>query len=136
MRRASIDRINARYRGGSAVSPIGVAVRTSTVRGVSPVIGVPTVAPAVISTGPSVIGGPTSVIAGRGGVVGRGTTFTGAPIFGSTVAPVVAHHGGVIRNSTIANTGLRRSVVVAPPVYEVVEHPPVYETVTTPGRVY
>ena len=31
---------------------------------------------------------------------------------------------------------LRRSKIVAPPVYEAVNHPPVIETITTPGKVY
>lgn len=131
MRRASIDRINARYRGGSAISP-AVGVRTSVVRGVSPVapaVGVSHVAPAVIGTGASVIGGPSVVYGGRGAVVGRGASVVGGPIYGSTVAPVIST-GGVIHG------GLRRSTVISPPVYETVNVPPVYETVTTPGRVY
>ena len=137
MRRASIDRINSRYRGGSAISP-AAGVRTSVVRGVSPVghaVGVSHIAPAVIGGGASVIGGPSVVYGGRAPVVGRGTSVVGGPIYGSTVAPVYST-GGVIRNSTIAHGGLRRSAVIAPPVYETVNHPPVYETVTTPGRVY
>lgn len=132
MRRASIDRINARYRGTAAVSPVAHGVRTSVVRGASPVApytGVTTVAPAVF--------GRTSLIGGRGAVVGRGTSVVGAPIIGATYAPSVVT-GGVIRNSTIAagGYGVRGSTVVSAPVYQAVEHPPVYEAVTTPGRVY
>ena len=137
MRRASIDRINNRYRGNSAVSP-ALGVRTSVVRGISPVapvVGVSHVAPAVIGGGASYIAGPSTVYGGRGAVVGRGTSVVGGPVYGSTVAPVYST-GGVIRNSTIAHGGLRRSTVITPPVYESVNVPPVYETITTPGRVY
>jgi hypothetical protein len=147
MRRASIDRINARYRGTAVgVSPpvvSGFAARTSAIRSVSPVAPVYgatyTPASAVISTGPSIIaGGRTSLIGGRGaaiGTVGRGTVIAGGHTFGSTLAPVVAQNT-VIRNSRIGVSGIRGSVVTSPPVYEAVQHPPVYEVITTPPKVY
>lgn len=135
MRRASIDKINSRYRGASGLSPAGVAVRTSAVRGISPVApiyGTGVVSPTIVSTGPSVIASP-SVIGGT--TIGRATTVTGAPIFSSTVAPPIATNT-IVRSSRVGVSGLRRSMVVTPPVYEVVEHPPVYEVVTTPAKVY
>lgn len=136
MRRATIDKINSKYRGNS-VSPAGFAARTSAIRTVSPVAPVVTtgiVSPTVVSTGPSVIAAPTSVYAGRS-TIGRGTSVTGAPIFSSVVAPVTTTNT-IIRNSRIGVPALRRSVVVNPPVYETVEHPPIYEVVTTPPKVY
>lgn len=140
MRRASIDRINARYRG-SALSPTGFAARTSAIRSVSPVgpaIGTtvvsPTVIPARPAVRPAVLPAATSVIGGRTSVIGRGTTVTGAPVFASTLAPAIAPTN-IVRTSRVAVSGLRRSVVNAP-VYELVEHPPVYEVVTTPPKVY
>lgn len=139
MRRASIDRINSRYRGTSAVSPVGHAIRGSAIRGVSPVIGVaPTlgvshVAPAVYAGGhPSVIAGGVGL---RGSLHGRGTSVIGGPVYGSTLAPA-AVGSAFVRNSTFGAGGLRTSAIVSPPVYEVVENPPVYEAVTTPGKVY
>lgn len=137
MRRATIDRINARYHGSSALSPTGFAARTSAIRSVSPVVpavGTSVYSPTVISTGPAVIPAPTSVIGTRTSTIGRGTTVTGAPVFASTLAPVATNT--VIRSSRVAVSGLRKSVVTTPPVYEVVEHPPVYEVVTTPPKVY
>lgn len=65
------------------------------------------------------------------------TTYgvVGGPAYGTTYGSTVIAAGGV-RNPTIVGGALRRSQVLAPAVYETVEHPPVYETVTTPGRVY
>lgn len=134
MRRASIDKINARYRGTSNVSPAAHGVRTSVIRGsspIAPVVGVSHVAPAVIGAGPSYIAAPTSVIAGRGAVVGRGASVIGGPVYGSGLGSAISRE--IVHTGAV---GLRRSTVVTPPVYEVVEHAPVYEAVTTPGKVY
>lgn len=147
MRRASIDKINARYRGTSALAPSGLGVRTSVVRGVSPVapvVGVSHVAPSVIGARTSVIGGPSiigapsviggpSVLAGRGSVIRQGTSVVGGPVYGSTLAYPYPASGVAGVSGTV---GLRRSTVITPPVIEEVVHPAVYETVTTPGKVY
>ena len=141
MRRASIDKINARYRGTSNVSPLpasGFAARSSAIRSVSPVAPVYgatyTPAPAVISTGASFIPNTTSVIGGTT-AIGRGTAITGGQVFGSTLSPAYAQNT-VIRSSRIGVSGIRGSVVTTPPVYEVIENPPVYEVITTPPKVY
>ena len=140
MRRASIDKINSRYRGGSTVSPPSTFLRASGVRNVTtvaPVLAPQLVQPTYISQAPAIVtAGPISTI-------GRGTTYTGAQVFGSTVAPVVSSvyspHVGmntVVRSSRVGVTGLRTSTVVSPPIYEAIEHPAVYTPVTSPPTVY
>lgn len=135
MRRASIDRINNRYKGTTNVSPAGFAARTSAIRTVSPVSPIfassytpPT---GVISTG-SVL--PAANVIGGRATIGRGT-IGGGQIVRSNLGSAIAQNT-IIRNSRVGVSGIRGSVVTTPPVYEVVENPPVYEVITTPPKVY
>jgi tetrahydrodipicolinate N-succinyltransferase len=121
MRRASIDRINNRYKGTTNVSPTGFAARTSAIRTVSPVApfysSSYTPPSGIISTGAVLPG--TTAIGGRA-TIGRGTlggsTIGGGQIIRSNLGPAIAQNT-IIRNSRIGVSGIRGSVVTTPPVY-------------------